>query len=69
MSTALIRRQSTLSLRGRNLKGRTAEALLDGVMPGADTGWLFAECWLCGEFRREGIPADEWVPWVSPEYG
>lgn len=44
------------------MKGRAAE--LDGVM-----AWPLAEGWLSGEFRREGIPADEWVPWVSPVYG
>lgn len=49
------------------MKGRTAEAPLDGVMPGA--GWPFTEGWLSGELRRDGIPADEWVPWVSPVYG
>lgn len=69
VSTALIRRQSTLSLRGRNLKGRAVATLLDGVMPGAGTEWLFTECWLSGEFRRDGIPADEWVSWVSLVYG
>lgn len=67
MSTAWIRRQSTFSLRGRNLKGRPAEIPLEGVMPGAETDWPFPECWLSGEFRRDGIPADEWVPWPSLE--
>lgn len=36
MSTAWMRRQSTFSLRGRNLKGRPAENPLEGVMPGAE---------------------------------
>ncbi|KAA8579520.1 hypothetical protein FQN60_006613 [Etheostoma spectabile] len=56
----LAHHQSTLSLRGRNLKGGMVEAPLDGVMLVEGR-----ECWLSGEFRRDGTPADEWVPWVS----
>jgi hypothetical protein len=36
---------------------------------GAGGHRLLEEGWLRGEFRGEGIPAEEWVPWVSGWYG